>query len=422
MKVIHNKKEESGQVLVLLTVGLIALLGLTALAIDGGQIYADRRYDQNVADGAAYAGGGAAALEMENSYITNGNFNCSSANMNVVKMAAAHLAITRAANNGFTLDEDLSDKSGVEVTCGIDLKNGIPDPYVDVKVNVTTNVETAFAHLFYSGKVANTVESVVRVRPRSNIAAGYAIIATSLTSSKAIWAHGTPDTVINGGGILSNAGITGNGSFTARVNPNTLPIHYVTGSAPTGAWTPRPTKIPAPIPIPEIPAPDCDALPSRNTSGSTWHPGNYGGARLNAKDDITLEPGLYCFDNLEVQANASLTGTGVTIYVRGDIHFNGNGQLHLSAPTGENQPAIRNVLFYCAPNTSPIINGNSDSEFTGTIYCPESDLTLNGTGDTYGYHSQIIGRTVELGGTAYLKINYNSDENYTRPTFLELNK
>ncbi len=368
-----RKKEESGQMLVLLTLGLVALLGLTALAIDGGQIYADRRYDQNVADAAAFAGGGAAAMQMENSYVTSGSFTCSpSAAINAARTAAANAAIARAGNNGFTIDQNLANQNGVEVICEIPLKNGLPDPYLDVHVKVTSQVQTAFAHFFYSGKIVNTVESVVRVRPRANLAAGYAVIATSLTSDRGIWAHGTPDNFIHGGGILSNGGMRGNGSFKVIVSPNSLPIHYVTGGAPSGDWSPTPSKIPGPIDIPVIPAPNCGALPAGNTSGSNWHSGNYGGVRINAHDDIRLQPGLYCFDQLEVNGQGKLSGEGVTIYVRGDLHFNGGGELHLSAPTGEAQPAIRNVLFYCAPDTSPIINGNSDSEFTGTIYCPDS--------------------------------------------------
>jgi uncharacterized membrane protein len=56
MNTIHQN--EKGQVLVILTVGIVVLLGFAALAIDGGMLYSDRRHDQNVADNAALAGGG----------------------------------------------------------------------------------------------------------------------------------------------------------------------------------------------------------------------------------------------------------------------------------------------------------------------------------------------------------------------------
>ena len=56
----YDRKTESGQILVILTVGIVMLLGFAALAIDGGMYYSDRRYDQNAADNAALAGAGAA--------------------------------------------------------------------------------------------------------------------------------------------------------------------------------------------------------------------------------------------------------------------------------------------------------------------------------------------------------------------------
>ena len=56
---------ENGQILVIFVVALTALLGLTALAIDGGMIFADRRYSQSVADTASLAGAGAAAQYLE---------------------------------------------------------------------------------------------------------------------------------------------------------------------------------------------------------------------------------------------------------------------------------------------------------------------------------------------------------------------
>jgi uncharacterized membrane protein len=45
-----NKRTEKGQVLVLLTVGIITLLGFTALAIDGGRMYSERRTIHGVTD------------------------------------------------------------------------------------------------------------------------------------------------------------------------------------------------------------------------------------------------------------------------------------------------------------------------------------------------------------------------------------
>lgn len=44
---------EKGQALILITLGIIALIGFTALAIDGGRAFEERRHAQNAADTAA---------------------------------------------------------------------------------------------------------------------------------------------------------------------------------------------------------------------------------------------------------------------------------------------------------------------------------------------------------------------------------
>jgi len=55
-----HKKSEKGQALILIALAIVGLVGLTALAVDGGVAYSDRRQAQNAADAAALA----AAREM----------------------------------------------------------------------------------------------------------------------------------------------------------------------------------------------------------------------------------------------------------------------------------------------------------------------------------------------------------------------
>ena len=60
---------ERGQALVLIALAFLVLIGFTALAIDGGMTYSDRRISQAVSDSASLAGGGLAALHLENEHI-----------------------------------------------------------------------------------------------------------------------------------------------------------------------------------------------------------------------------------------------------------------------------------------------------------------------------------------------------------------
>jgi uncharacterized membrane protein len=56
----------NGQIIVVLAAVVVLLLGFAALAVDGAMLYSDKRDAQNAADAAALAGGGMAALAMEN--------------------------------------------------------------------------------------------------------------------------------------------------------------------------------------------------------------------------------------------------------------------------------------------------------------------------------------------------------------------
>ncbi len=54
-------KKQEGQIVVILAVAMVAILAVTALAVDGSLVYNDRRGDQSTSDSAALAGAGAAA-------------------------------------------------------------------------------------------------------------------------------------------------------------------------------------------------------------------------------------------------------------------------------------------------------------------------------------------------------------------------
>jgi hypothetical protein len=51
---LHNSSE-NGQALIIITLAAIGLFGFTALAIDGGMVFSDRRHSQNASDTAAFA-------------------------------------------------------------------------------------------------------------------------------------------------------------------------------------------------------------------------------------------------------------------------------------------------------------------------------------------------------------------------------
>ena len=106
---IQRSEKESGQVLVILTVGIVVLLGFAALAIDQGSVQIDRRQAQNAADQAALAGA-LAKYEGES---------CATAVAN------------RASSNGYADSE--------EIDVQIDCSYGDTGEYVHVVITSTTS-------------------------------------------------------------------------------------------------------------------------------------------------------------------------------------------------------------------------------------------------------------------------------------------
>ncbi len=121
----NRKKSERGQAILLLTAGIITLLGFAALAIDGGRLYSERRTIQGVSDTTAMT----AAL-----YLAHYSGTVNQAAMN----EAIQQGLDRAAANGY---------SSSEVTVTIVEDNG----FFLVTSQIHSDVEPVLAQLVYPG-------------------------------------------------------------------------------------------------------------------------------------------------------------------------------------------------------------------------------------------------------------------------------
>jgi hypothetical protein len=104
----------------------------------------------------------------------------------------------------------------------------------------------------------------------------------------------------------------------------------------------------------------------------------------------------------------------------GNLVYNGNASVNLSAPTNPNaSPEIPGVLIYNLSGDSITLNGTSADTFTGLIYAPKSDISLSGNADTI-FNGQIIGWNVKITGTNNMGVNYDECTGYIRAPFIEL--
>jgi hypothetical protein len=394
---------QRGQSIVLIAVAMVGLLGMAGLAIDGGILFADRRHAQNAADAAAMAGAFS---------ILQGN-------------DPVFYAYARAADNDFD-NNHLTNWVDVYYPPTSGAYAGDPD-YVQVFID--SKVDPVFAHFVFGGELKNTVNAIAHARPATvePLLFGNAIVGLAESGCAVVWSHGNNNTDITGGGIHVNSdnpdcAFKASGSNTLDITGGGISVvggFEISGGA---SVSPLPASGADVMVEPVIPTPTCSDTADRNDGAGTFTPGYTDDFNFNG-GTWTLDSGIYCVDGgFTVNAGTSIVGNDVMIYMMsGDVTWNGSATLNLDAPDdGE----YAGMLIYQDPaNTArATINGDNASTFTGTMYYPGAEVQINGTGATDGFHSQVIGDTVDMSGTADMTILYDADENYKlrRPPQVEL--
>jgi len=432
------RRSESGQVFLILVLLLFGLIGFTALAIDGGMIYSERRRAQNAADAGALAAA-LAKTQSENLHVA---------------------ALNRTTSNGYDTSWGPCNPAGIDCTLGtatnwtVEVTNppregdlsGL-DEYIHVVI--TVDVEPAFVHLFFKDGLQTTVNAVSRVWPGQNIKPGYALYGATKTDCKGIWFSGTGNTTITGGSVFSNSSASsvscdsgvqdGNGDVAVGPSPQNIQVVGSFDLGGSGNVDPQPVQEGVPQEnLRPIPEPDCNGLFDYgkilvNAGNSvTLQPGNYESISFKAGASVTMDPGMYCIYGFKgfSGSGGSITGTGIMIYMQdGGFDLGGNSLVALAA---ESNPGVlvdpaqndwMGMLVYFDPSNSDDVKltGTTGTTYTGTFYAESSDCVINGTGDDIGLLStQIVCDKIKITGTAQVNIQYDEAEVYSLPPAIDL--
>jgi Flp pilus assembly protein TadG len=468
-----GRTTESGQIMVLIALAIVAMLGFAALAIDVGMVYADRRAEQNAADSAALAGM-QTAMETVKTLIKYDDFSCNTNTSWVTSISDAVLvtpkpawltqavldkilnkAISMAQKNGFTIDPGLTANNGVAFRCSTNSARSI-----EVRVKITSPTKSSFLQLFGRGELVNTVEAIGIGKPSQPALSGISlyILDNDCTSGGiSFTGGGNADptvSITNGGKAFSRSCIDGNNgshNFLAASAINCL-AHpgnpYACGI--TGGFSPPATY------TNEDPLTGILIGSDLNATCNDWKstkiksaanldiltPGYY----TSVGNATHLLPGLYCLD-MNSGFNRYLTsiaGTvdgktysmGVTIVLMQVSHFGGTGNYNWdlkaynpSEPTN-NGPigigAVQGLVIYSTKVVSLSFGGNAQAEFWGTVYLPAGSVELGGTADVNGtpksISMQIIAKSFNSHGNTTLKMRYNPDSFIQTPPSLSLIK
>lgn len=274
-----------------------------------------------------------------------------------------------------------------------------------VEVVLTSEAERFFTQFFSDGAVNLNARAVATFRTASNAC----ILALDPTASRAAEFAGNTSVTLNGCSVMANStaadavNLRGSAQLTVNCLISGGGANVGSGATMTECRTPILNAPPVGDPYADIPEPNAVGN-CLNGNGSTLAPGRYcGGLRLSGT--VTLQPGVYYISggDFRVNANANISGQGVTIYLDGSsgVNINGNATLNLTAPTTGDTAGI---LFFGdrSGSGSSTFNGTAASSMTGAVYMPRQAISYLGNYSGSGGCVRIVARTVEWSGSTQL--------------------
>ncbi len=433
-------RDKAGTATLIAAFGMVAIMGMLALAIDVGQLRYQQRNLQRAADAAALA----SVLELS---FCSGSTTCS--NMQ-------NAAWSALSENGLT-PTAMAVNCGSAPSTGLALivnnppcSQGSQDPkYMKggtVEVVLTQAQATTFARTFGF----NTVPVSVRAEATST-GGPYCIYALDPTGGGAL-------TVQAGASVISPCGIMVESSSNTALSCSALGLIGVTQIEVVGgvqnflcAIAPTPlsnVNVPNPAdPLSALPAPTAPACGTTTTSPFHGAPANVnitgtallysdaaycGGITIKSGATVTFAPGTYVLTStngganrgpggLAVDLGTNVTGTGVTFY-----NYGPSGGITFTAPslslagvrfTAPTMGIYSGILFFQpANNTSPATLVGSAAYNTvleGSYYFPKATVSFAFDGPV-NYNIlvayRIVFQSLSFGFTAVTSLFSN---NYT---------
>jgi len=371
-------RRESGNVAVIVALSLPIVVGGAGLGVETSYWYYNGLKLQAVADAAAFAG----ALEK-----------VSSTDNSTVTAAATQSAATNGLPTSAVITVNTPPLSGPNVARKA------------VEVIVRQDLDRFFTAIFTQRQVAEQARAVALITDASKAC----IRALNPTASKAALFSGSAAIKLKGCSVMANSiasdaiKLQGAASLAAdcliSVGGVSLsnPVTMVCKSAITQA-------LPAPDPFADLPVP-ATSNPCMNVNGGksaqTIQPGTYCNG-LSLSGDVTLSPGVYVVQggDFKVNANASVAGDGVTIYLAGSsrVSMNGNAVVKLSAPTSGTYSGV--LMYGDRTNVGGqnTFNGTADSLLTGALYFARQQINYLGNFSGTGGCTQIVADTIQWSG------------------------
>lgn len=447
-----------GSVLVLIVLCLTFLLGITAIAVDGGLMLSRKQFVQASADSAALAAASTILGGWTDGFDSNGK----------ARQAAMEcIDVNNRWGDGLIIDWDKMTvrtspqppvKASPEIT---DDEGHLREGYVEVIV--AYNQERYFSAIFGSkNTVPIQARAVARGRYRKD---RDGILVLDRDDPRALHVHGVGGNItLNVTGedaeIIVNSSVTESPGAASAAGGATVvaPGMTVTGAenASGGGSFQLTTPLvrgapPTADPLRALPEPDPVLLGLATIPGNgkyvanpnennviTLQPGVYPfGIEMNGNSgplSVTMSPGVYYIQDggFSTSGQVNVVGNGVMIYNGSPPSTNpgqstgfsvsGGSTLNLTPLESWSSSAAKYngiVIFADRDTGSPIsLSGGSGTNIVGTIYAPNSPTMVTGNGNAV-MGSRYICRTLDVGGTGTMSVVYDP-KGHPRDRILQL--
>ena len=387
----------SGQVMLLICVGIFVLMGMIGVIADFSFMQDQRNMMQTAADSAAMAG----AEELNyGDQVAAGKADAAS---NGYTDGAG--SVTVAINNPPSTGPNASNTAYVEATISK------PEPTYFLSVIGIKTMTVSVRAVAYEGSGPNciyvmdpTASSALSGSGSSSVQSGCGVMVDS-SSSTAIVLSGSATVTAPAIGVVGNYTAGGSASFTP---------------------TPKTGVIAASDPLAYVQAPTVGSCAHTNfsvnnggSSGSYYqvYPGTYCGGIRISNGFTNFNAGTYVLagGGFSTGGGPTMTGTGITFYnttgaggYQG-IALTGGATANFSAPTSG---SLTGILFFqdrsiSSGSAGSTVSGNSSSTFDGALYFPTTTLTYSGNSSLNGYNI-VVADKVSLSGNSTIGTNYSS--------------
>jgi Flp pilus assembly protein TadG len=399
-----------GAVAVLVAFGLVAIVGVAAVIIDGGLLRDNRRKVQASADAAALA----AASDLYTRYATNAGKDPTN--------DAATSALATAASNGYT-----NDTTNSVVTVNIPPATGAftgKPGYVEVVIEFKQ--QRGFSGIFGQGTLPVRARSVAR-GAWTTFRNG--IVVLDPDDPSAFNANGGAKVEVKGASININSSAqngtvaTGGGTIKGDDIYMAGSPGWSTSGGSTITGNLHSNSTPLSDPLAYLPQPNPDSMSIRGSNNThmsapktyVLEPGVYkGGITISGQANVTMLPGIYYMDGggFSYIGQGDLTAYEVMIYNAPQnnsdvIDISGQGAVNITPPTTGLYAGIS--IFQERTSTNTVsITGLGSMYVTGTFYVSGGLLKVTGNGVANVIGAQYISNLLNLGGNGEIFIDWNA--------------